>query len=199
MRKGEQTKEYILQKAAKLFNERGYYGASMSDIMAVTGMEKGGIYNHFKSKDDLAMQAYEYAVDLMRQEFAVAIKGKYHAVDRLQAVVAVFQRISTGSPLAGGCPVVNTAVHTNKTHPELQNCARQTMIEWQDFIRRLVELGIARQQLKPDTDAEMLITLLISTLEGAIMLTQLHQDDSYMGRAVTHLTNYLQSLAVTEH
>lgn len=198
MRKGEQTKEYILQKAAQLFNERGYYAASMSDIMAVTGMEKGGIYNHFKSKDDLAVQAYEYAVDLVREAFAAAIKGKYHAVDRLQAVVAVFQKIPTGSPLVGGCPVVNTAVHASNTHPKLQNCARQTMLEWQDFIRRIVQLGIVRQQLKPETDAEMLTTLLISTLEGAIMLTQLHQDGVYMDRAIAHLTSYLQSLALPE-
>lgn len=198
MRKGEQTKEYILQKAAQLFNERGYYGASMSDIMAVTSMEKGGIYNHFKSKDDLAVQAYEYAVDLMRQAFAQAIKGKYHAVDRLQAVVAVFQKIPDGSPLEGGCPVVNTAVHAGHTHSKLQSCARATMIEWQDFIRRIVQLGIEREQLKPDTDVETVTTLLISTLEGAIMLTQLHQDDGYMDRAIAHLTHYLQSLALTE-
>ncbi len=198
MRKGEQTKEYILHKAARLFNERGYFGASMSDIMAVTGMEKGGIYNHFKSKDDLAVQAYEYAVDLMRQAFATAIKGKYHAVDRLQAVVAVFQKIPDGSPLMGGCPVMNTAVHAKTTHPELLNCARQTMIEWQDFIRRIAQSGIERGQLKPDTDIEMLTTILISTLEGAIMLTQLHRDDSYMEQAIGHLTNYLQSLALPD-
>lgn len=198
MRKGEQTKEYILQKAAQLFNERGYYAASMSDIMAVTGMEKGGIYNHFKSKDDLAVQSYEYAVDLMRQAFAQAIKGKYHAVDRLQAVVAVFQKIPGGSPLEGGCPVVNTAVHANKTHPKLHAYARETMIEWQDFIRRIAQLGIEREQLRPETDVEMLTTLLISTLEGAIMLTQLHQDDKYMDQAIVHLTSYLQSLALSE-
>lgn len=199
MRKGEQTKEYILQKAAQLFNKRGYYGASMSDIMAVTGMEKGGIYNHFKSKDDLALQAYEYSVDLMRQAFAEAIKGKYHAVDRLQAVVAVFQKIPSGSPLEGGCPVVNTAVHAGNTHPQLQNCARATMIEWQEFIMRIVQSGISRGQLKPETYAEMVTTLLISTLEGAIMLTQLHQDNSYMDRAIAHLTTYVQSLALPEN
>ncbi|MCA9953910.1 MAG: TetR/AcrR family transcriptional regulator [Anaerolineales bacterium] len=198
MRKGEQTKEYILQKAAQLFNERGYFGASMSDIMTVTGMEKGGIYNHFKSKDDLAVQAYEYSVDLMRQAFADAIKGKYHAVDRLQAVVGVFQKIPNGSPLAGGCPVINTAVHTSHTHPQLHASAQETMLEWQDFVRRIVQLGIDRQQLKTDTDVETVTTLLISTLEGAIMLTQLHQDSRYMDRATAHLVSYLQSLALTE-
>ena len=198
MRKGEQTKEYILQKAAQLFNQRGYHGASMSDVMAVTGMEKGGIYNHFKSKDDLAVQAYEYSVDLMRQAFAEAIKGKYHAVDRLQAIVGVFQKIPSGSPIVGGCPVVNTAVHTSHTHPQLHAATQETMLEWQDFIRRMVQLGIDRQQLKPDTDVETVTTLLISTLEGAIMLTQLYQDDSYMDRATAHLADYLQSLTLAE-
>ena len=94
--------------------------------------------------------------------------------------------------------MVNTAVHASHTHPKLHAYAQETMIEWQDFIRRIAQLGIDRQQLKPETDVEMLTTLLISTLEGAIMLTQLHQDDSYMDRAIAHLTNYLQSLALPE-
>ena len=198
MRKGEQTKEYILQKAAELFNERGYYSASMSDIMAATGMEKGGIYNHFKSKDDLAVQAYEYSVDLMRQAFAAGIKGKYHAVARLHAVVDVFQKISDGAILPGGCPVMNTAVQANNTHSQLQNCARQTMLEWQDFIVRIAQAGVDRGQLKPGTDPNMLATLFISTLEGAIMLTQLHQDKTYMTQVIAHLTTYLDSLALSE-
>jgi TetR/AcrR family transcriptional repressor of nem operon len=94
--------------------------------------------------------------------------------------------------------VVNTAIHAKNIHPRLQNCARQTMIEWQDFIRRIAQSGIDRGQLKPETDPEMLTTLLISTLEGAIMLTQMHGDDSYMDQAIAHLTSYLQSLAVSE-
>lgn len=144
------------------------------------------------------MQAYEYSVDLMRQEFAAAIKGKYDAIERLQAVVVVFQKISAGSPISGGCPVVNTAVQANNTHPQLQNCARQTMIEWQEFIIRIAQSGIERGQLHSETDPEMLATLLISTLEGAIMLTQLHQDASYMDHAITHLTSHLESLALSD-
>ena len=196
MRKGQQTKDYILHKAAEVFNERGFFGASMSDIMAATGLEKGGIYNHFKSKDDLALQAYEYAVDLMRQEFAAAIKGKYHAIDRLQAVVSVFQKIPDDLPLSGGCPVTNTAVQANNTHPQLQNCARQTMLEWQGFIIRIVKSGIERGQMRPETDPDMLATLLISTLEGAVMLTRLHGDSSYMDRAISHMNSYLESLSL---
>ena len=198
MRKGDQTKEYILHKAAVLFNERGYYGASMSDIMAATGLEKGGIYNHFKSKDDLAMQAFEYSVDLMRQEFAIAIKGKYHVIERLHAVMRVFEKIASGSLISGGCPVMNMAIQANTDHQLLQASARQTMQEWQEFIARITQAGMDRGQLQPTVDPSLVTTVIISTLEGAIMLTHLHGDGHYMDQAMVYLEGYLDSLTMVE-
>jgi TetR/AcrR family transcriptional regulator, transcriptional repressor for nem operon len=54
MRKGEQTRQEIIRKAAPIFNQRGYDGAALSELMRATGLEKGGIYRHFKSKEQLA-------------------------------------------------------------------------------------------------------------------------------------------------
>ena len=51
MRKGEQTRQYIIRKAAPIFNQRGFNGAALSDLMKATGLEKGGIYRHFDSKE----------------------------------------------------------------------------------------------------------------------------------------------------
>ena len=79
MTKGTDTKEAILQQAAQLFNRRGFFGAALSDVMDVTGLEKGGIYNHFKSKEDLALQAFDYAIGLLREEFGNSVKiGRAH-------------------------------------------------------------------------------------------------------------------------
>ena len=47
MRKGEQTGQEIIRKAAPIFNQKGYDGAALSDLMRATGLEKGGIYGHF--------------------------------------------------------------------------------------------------------------------------------------------------------
>ena len=41
MTKGEQTRQKIVAAAAPIFNERGYEGASMADLMAATGLEEG--------------------------------------------------------------------------------------------------------------------------------------------------------------
>ena len=53
MRKGEQTRQQIIRKAAPIFNQRGYSGAALSDLMRATGLKKGGIYRHFESKQEL--------------------------------------------------------------------------------------------------------------------------------------------------
>lgn len=58
----------------------------------------------------MALQAFDHTVGLIRQELATALQGKRHAIDRLQAVIAVFLRVADGFPVAGGCPVLNTAI-----------------------------------------------------------------------------------------
>ena len=70
MLKGEKTRERIVSKAAQLFNERGLEGTSLADLMEATGLEKGGIYRHFPSKEAVAVEAFEYA---WQSEFAARI------------------------------------------------------------------------------------------------------------------------------
>jgi AcrR family transcriptional regulator len=192
MSKGEQTREMILQQAARLFNRKGYFGSALSDLMQETGLEKGGIYNHFKSKEDLALQAFDYAVDLVRQEIWAAAKGQPNMVDRLLAVITVFQREAEGYPVAGGCPVLNTAIEADDAHSALRDRARQAMDEWYDFIRRTVKKGIARGEIKAEVDPDSLVTFYIATLEGGIMLSKLYNDIAHMNRAVATLTRYLE-------
>src|SRR5271168_901917 len=60
MTKGEQTRRKIVAAAAPIFNQHGYEGSSLADLMAATGLKKGGIYRHFSSKEKLAAEAFDY-------------------------------------------------------------------------------------------------------------------------------------------
>ena len=62
MGKGQITKEAILEKAAAIFNKHGYAGSSLSELMRETGLQKGGIYNHFRSKEEIMLQAFDYSI-----------------------------------------------------------------------------------------------------------------------------------------
>ena len=53
--RGERTRTEITRSAYRLFLERGFHGTSMREIAKVAGIAVGGIYNHFKSKEDIFM------------------------------------------------------------------------------------------------------------------------------------------------
>lgn len=63
--KAENTKKLIAEKAREVFSQKGYFQASMEAIRAHSGMSKGSIYYHFKSKSDLFM----YLLEIYTQEW----------------------------------------------------------------------------------------------------------------------------------
>jgi len=193
MSKGHQTRAMILERAAPLFNQQGYFGSSLSAIMDATGLEKGGIYNHFQSKEQLALEAFDYTFRKIQQRVRFLLTDKHHAVERLQAIVAAFRELIDHPLVAGGCPVLNTAIESDDAHPILRERARGAMDEWQETIRRIVTKGIEHHEIRPEVDGEAVATIMISTLEGAVMLSKLYDDSTHMQRAVAHLHHYIEA------
>ena len=118
MRKGERTKQEIIRKAAPIFNEKGYDGAALSDLMRATGLEKGGIYRHFDSKEQLAAEAFDYAWKVALDARFEGTQEISNTVDRLKRIVWNFQDKRSGL-VPGGCPLLNTAIDSDDG---IQNC-----------------------------------------------------------------------------
>jgi TetR/AcrR family transcriptional regulator, transcriptional repressor for nem operon len=197
MSKAQQTQHYILEQSAILFNQQGYAGSSMADVMRVTGLQKGGIYNHFSSKDELALAAFDFAVQQMQTRFLGVLKGKRHALDRLMAILSVYETLLENPPMRGGCPLLNTAVESDDTHPALRERTQRAMTNWLNLLRGIVQRGIDRGELNPTIDPEMVVTVMIATIEGGVMLTKLYGDSVYMQRSIAHLKAYLQQQVQT--
>src|SRR5499425_2961258 len=115
MSKGEETRERIIAKAAELFNQRGLEGTSLSDLMEATGLEKGGIYRHFPSKEGLAAEAFDYAWRETLNARIHDLDATSNTVERLKQLVANF--IDRRGIIPGGCPLLNTAVDTDDGNP----------------------------------------------------------------------------------
>lgn len=191
MRKGQETRERVVAQAAALFNVSGYAGTAISDIMAATGLEKGGIYRHFESKEQLALAAFDYAAEKVRERFAVGLAGHKHTVDTIIAFLEVFRSYAERPPLVGGCPILNTAIESDDTNPMLRERVRAVIDEWRETIRTLVQTGIARGEIRPEVDADRLALLIIATMEGAVMLARILETATPLEHAYTHLATYI--------
>jgi TetR/AcrR family transcriptional regulator, transcriptional repressor for nem operon len=194
MSKTQDTRAHIIHQAATLFNQRGYAGASIADIMAATGLKKGGIYNHFQSKDELAIAAFDYAVQLMQQRYALALRGQRSANVRLQAMINTFCDSAADPPIAGGCPILNTAIESDDAHPALRQRAQQAMDQWQQLLAKILRWGIEHGEVQPSIDPVASASMIIAILEGAVMMSQLYGERVYLERARQHLLAHVKTL-----
>jgi len=192
MRKGEQTRQEIIRKAAPIFNERGYDGAAMSDLMRATGLEKGGIYRHFESKEQLAGEAFDYAWKLAMDTRFEGTQDVPNAVDRLKLFVRNFRDRRAGL-VPGGCPLLNTAIDSDDAHPPLRRRARRALDYWLDRLESIAEEGKRKGEIRSAVDAEELATLIVNTLEGGLMVSRLQRRDDALDLACRHLQQYLET------
>ena len=192
MRKGEETRQEIIRKAAPIFNQRGYEGAALSDLMHATGLEKGGIYRHFDSKQQLASEAFDYA---WTKAVAARLEGTQeipNSVDRLKQIVRNFRDRRAGL-VPGGCPLLNTAIDSDDGNLELRNKARRALNAWLDRLATIAKEGQKRGEIRAQIDAAKLATLIVSTLEGSLMLNRLQRSDEPLDVACRYLEEYLEA------
>src|SRR5467141_1477540 len=158
MRKGEQTRREIIRKAAPIFNQKGYNGAALSDLMRATGLEKGGIYRHFESKQELAGEAFDHAWKIAMDASFEGTQEIPNTVDQLNQIVWNFRDRRTGL-ITGGCPLLNTAIDSDDGNPQLRAKARRALSSWLDRLRTIIEEGQRRGEIGSDVDSLKLATL----------------------------------------
>ena len=189
MSKGDQTRERIIAKAAELFNQRGLEGTSMADLMEATGLEKGGIYRHFSSKEAVAAEAFDYAWEAAFQERVRDLDSIPGSVERLKHLIANF--VERRSTIPGGCPLLNTAVEADDGNPVLRERARQALGKWQNLLTSVINEGIQRREIRSGVDPNRLAMLVISASEGALMISRLERNRDALLVARSHLDDYL--------
>ena len=197
MSKARETKARIIHQAAELFNLKGYAGSSITDIMQATGLKKGGIYNHFKSKDELAIAAFDYSVNLLNQRVWSAVKTKRNAIERLEAMLLSYLSYIDDPPLIGGCPILNTAIETDDTDSPLRDRALTAINSWRGLIVRIIEKGIKKGEVRSTVEPDTVATIIICNIEGAMMMSKLDRNPVHLKRIVAHLQNYIRDNLVS--
>jgi TetR/AcrR family transcriptional regulator, transcriptional repressor for nem operon len=192
-RKGDITRQMIIARTAAVLNQQGYHASSLADIMAATGLEKGGIYHHFRGKDDLALAAFDYAIELVWQRLRTAMRHQPNAAERLIALARAYQDMADEPPLPGGCPILNTGVESSGTHPALRARARGAMDALLHFVEKVIARGQERGEIRPEVVGTTTAPLFIGTIEGGLLLARLYDDPTFVHRAVDQVVRLIET------
>ncbi len=174
MSKGELTRQRIIAEAAPIFNRRGYEGCSMQDVMEATGLEKGGVYRHFSSKEELAVEAFRYALSNSVKMRTDNLENVHGAVEKLSYVVRRFTEVPSAMP--GGCPLMNTAIDADDGNPALRRLARDGIKDWKARLSRIITDGIRNGEIRKNVEPRRIANTVIATLEGALMISRIEDN-----------------------
>lgn len=179
MSKAEKTRQFIIEQTAPVFNKKGYAGTSLQDIMQATGLSKGSIYGNFDGKDEVALAVFDYNLAKVVRIFDSEMQ-RYHTIrEKLMVYVQVYLNFQKFPFPQGGCPMQNTAIEADDTHPRLKKKAQDAILNWKKGITQLIEKGIADKEIREDAQAERTALTIIATIEGMTMIANLTEKPEY--------------------
>jgi TetR/AcrR family transcriptional regulator, transcriptional repressor for nem operon len=191
--KADKTKQLIIEKSAPLFNQKGYAGTSMNDIMTATGLTKGGLYGNFDSKDEIAALAFEYSYNKLKSEIVFKIKQQRTALDKLYAILNFYRNYTALPAVEGGCPLLNTAVDADDAYPFLKKRAKQALNDMLSGLEQILQNGINYKELRSTIDPRREAEIIFAQIEGGIMMAKVSDDVKILNRLLDNLKLYIDT------
>ena len=192
MSKGTETRKRIIERAAPLFNRKGFEGCSMQDIVKAVGLEKGSLYGHFSTKEELAVAAFEYAWSETSGARLARMDTVTNAIEKLKIHV---ENVVSLPQFPGGCPLVNTITDSDDGNPALKKIARDALRGWRLHLQNIVKEGQERKEIRAEIEPEEVGAVMISLLEGAMAFDRLDKKSGFLEKAGGHIKLYLDTLA----
>ena len=187
------TRSRIVRAAMELFGEKGYHATSMAELFARADVNAGSLYHFFPGKQDVllaVLSAYRDGIEPML--LAPAWEGVDDPVERVFALLARYRQLIVATDCAYGCPIGSVALELHEPDPAVRELLSANFTKWAAAVRDQLDAAAAR--LPADVDRRGLAELVLTTMEGAVMLCRTHRDVACFDRAVTQLRDYFDRL-----
>ncbi len=192
--KAEKTRQFIIESTAPVFNAKGYAGTSLNDLTKATGLTKGSIYGNFENKDEVALAAFDYNHNSVTAYIKTKMLATDNAIERLLVYPRFYRNYLKIPFLKTGCPILNTATEADDTHPLLKEKAANALLFWKKAVENQIKRGIARAEIKADTNPTEMAVILISLIEGAFMQAKVTGKTTELKIAMDYLEKMILNL-----
>lgn len=92
------TREQILEAAAQIFREKGFHAASMKDIAQAVNLQKGSLYHHVSSKQEILVDILDQALDMLIEGLMGVIEQPMPLEEKLRIAIATYFEALTKRP-----------------------------------------------------------------------------------------------------
>lgn len=193
MSKAAQTKQFIIEKTAPLFNTKGYAATSLSDITTITGLTKGSIYGNFSNKDEVVIEAFLYNVSLIKREIHTALNRGANPKESLLNFVEFYRMYWETLVTSGGCALLNAATEADDHLLFLKESVQHNFKLWIHRLTDVIEQGKEQGYFKSNTESEEIASLFVMLIEGGILLSRSMGNKKHLDIALNQIDHIIHT------
>jgi TetR/AcrR family transcriptional repressor of lmrAB and yxaGH operons len=177
----------MLETTARLLWSQGLRATGMNQIVEESKAPRGSIYFHFpEGKEQLAAEALRVAGATMTANIREALSHR-NATTAIKRFVESYAAEMENSDFHHGCPIATVALEASTTSPAIREVCAAIFGEWEDLLtERLERDGFSKK------DARSFATIVLSALEGAMILCRARRTTEPLKRVAAHLADVVR-------
>jgi TetR/AcrR family transcriptional regulator, transcriptional repressor for nem operon len=193
--KGELTRRNIIEKSLQLFSVKGYFNTSISDILQATGLTKGGLYCHFKSKEEVWRAVYDDAVDVWRSVVFKDVRSIADPLERIEYTIENVLLNYLGKEIFdGGCFFVNMLVELSGQSDTMGRHILKGFVGFSKLFQSWLSEADTAGLLRADLNFREIADFIIITLNGAATLYMSTRENGIPRQANDQLSFFIEQL-----
>jgi len=159
------TKENLIETAARLFGTKGYYATGLNEILTESGAPKGSLYYHFPNgKEQLALEAIYTEGEKIKANVQFSLQNIERPIDAIVAIIESIATVIDSDQKFKDMTISLIALETYLTSDILRNACLDiyTSLE-QGYAEKLIKSGMNKE------DADKLGSVISEMIEGGII------------------------------
>jgi TetR/AcrR family transcriptional regulator, transcriptional repressor for nem operon len=192
-RKGQATRDRIVEAAAGLMFRQGVPGTTLEQVQAAAGVSASQIFHYFGDKRALVRAVIAYQTDnvLSTQQ---PLLGRLDSMEALRAWADQFVSLEEQLKCEGGCPLGSLGSELAETDAAARHEVERGFARWEEAIRDGLRAMYARGDLRRSADPDALALALLTALEGGLLMTQIRRDAAPLRTIMDVALAHIESL-----
>ncbi len=194
-------RQKIIHEALRLFSLKGYLNTSIDDIIERSNSSKGGLYNHFRSKDELFLAVLSEARRIWRSKTLQGLDQVVDPVEKIKKMLRQYAEnyLKDAEDIPGGCIFVTLSVELDDQRPEFASEIADGFNRFLEMIKRLLEEAKDDEKLQAQGDIDAISRTLFAGMLGASVLYGIDKSSMTLEKCIAGLIDYLDSLTTDSY
>jgi TetR/AcrR family transcriptional regulator, transcriptional repressor for nem operon len=193
--KGNKTRRHIIQKTLQLFSVKGYFNTSINDILEATQLTKGGLYGHFRSKEELWRAVYEEAVGIWRSIVFKDVRKIADPLKRIEKTIENAMKNYLGAEVfEGGCFFANMLVELSGQSDSMNKKILKGYGGFSKLFRSWLEEADHLGMVRPGLNFKEIADFIVIAINGAVTLYSARKDPRIWKQTISQLNFFITQL-----